>query len=102
MKKEDPHKLTPKEAIALLSPHLEGKKKRVHSFEGTGFGLFGCDIDLTHVKRYLKEANHIALAGKNMSAVGHGLGYQEKGKGFVFLETDMDAVEKLKIERKIK
>lgn len=43
--------LTIDEALALLAPHKEGRKQRVHTFNHIGFGLFGCDMDLTTIKK---------------------------------------------------
>lgn len=91
--------LTPDEAIALLRVHIEDKKKRVHTFEGFGFGLFGCDIDLKTIKADLKASEHICLSGKNMKAVGHGVALKTKKGGYIFLETNdkkLNALFKLK------
>ena len=80
--------LTAKEALSLLLSHVERGKKRVHSFMSSGFGLFGCDIDLMDVKKYFKTAT-IVLAGPNMRGMGHGVAYRAKeGDSWCFLETD--------------
>lgn len=100
MKKKDPYDLTEKEALTLLLPHIEKRKKRVHSFEGGPF-LMGCDIDLTQVKKYLKETESIKLSGPNMHAMGHGIAFFDKKRGYTFLETDMDKVNEILKTRKI-
>ena len=99
--KKDVSELTAKEAIGLLSSHLEGKKKRVHTFTGFGGMLMGCDIDLSNLKKRLSKAKSIMLAGPNMKGMGHGVALEEEGKGFMFLETDSKKLEAIYKKRKI-
>lgn len=92
--------LTPKEALDLLAPHLEGKKKRVHTFTGGAF-LMGCDMDLSEVKKRLEslKADEIQLSGVNMRGMGHAVAYLDAKYGWTFLETDkakIDAIHKLR------
>lgn len=101
MKKQDPHKLTFDEALSLIEIHMEGKKKRTHSFEG-GLGLMGCDMDLTTVKKQMKDSDDIRLSGPNMHRMGHGFGYYREGRGYLFIKTDMTKVKEVIKKRKIK
>ncbi len=94
-------KLTPAEALKLLSPHTEGKKQRVHSFDGFGGILLGCDIDLSDIKKKFKTAEYIGLAGPGMTGMGHGVVFKEKGKNFLFLESDKKKLEAVYKKRKI-
>lgn len=98
----DKGKLTPTEAKELLSTHLEGKKKRIHTFDGFGGIIMGCDIDLSEIKKKFKRAEYIGLAGANMTGMGHGVAIQEKGKGFLFLSTDENKLKKIYKKRGIK
>jgi hypothetical protein len=99
--KTDLHKLTPEIALSLLEPHKERMKLRVHSFTGGGFALMGCDIDLTQIKKYLKETSDIRLAGPNMLGMGHGVAYYDEKQGYVFLETNKEKLAKIFNERGI-
>ena len=100
MNKKDPHKLTAKEAIELLEPHKEKRKLRVHTFLDGGFGLMGCDVDLSVIKKRLKtETTDIRLAGKNMRGFGHGLAYLTSGGDYMFLKTDEEKIKNIHIER---
>jgi hypothetical protein len=102
MKKEkDESELTPKEALELLQTHLEGKKKRLHTFEGGAF-LMGCDMDLSTIKERLNNSKHICLSGKNMKAMGHGVAYKQESGSYLFLETDKKKLEAIHKARKIK
>jgi hypothetical protein len=96
--------LTVEEALDLLAPHLEGRKKRVHTFEGMAFGLMGCDMDLTSVKATLKkcECDEIALSGVNMRRMGHGVAFFVKGRGWTFLETDSKKIDSIHKTRRLK
>lgn len=100
-KTKDKSELTHEEALKLLEVHLEGKKKRVHTFEG-GMFLFGCDMDLSTIKERLKESKHICLSGKNMKAMGHGVAYKQKNESYLFLNTDKVKLEAIHKARKIK
>jgi hypothetical protein len=93
--------LTPKEAEGLLEVHLEGKTKRVHTFDGFGSMLMGCDIDLSDLKKRFKTAEYLGLAGVNMTGMGHGVAIQEKGKRPLFLATDKKKLEAIYKKRKI-
>ena len=102
-KKKDTSLLTADEALGLLDIHLEGKKKRCHSFQGMGFGLFGCDIDLTSIKKYFKTAKHICLSGDNMKGMGHGVAFlKEDSDDYLFLATDEKKLNEIFKLRKIK
>ena len=100
-KKVDKYKLTDKEALELLSIHLEGKKKRVHTLMGGGGMMMGCDYDLTSVKKHFKVAEAICLSGPNMRSMRHGVAFLEKDQ-WTFLETDKEKIDAIHIARKIK
>lgn len=101
MDKKDPHKLTYKEALELLAPHKEKRKLRVHTFT-TVFALMGCSIDLTTIKKRLKESEDIRLSGPNMRGMGHGLAYYfDNMEGYVYLKTDEEKINALHLERGI-
>ncbi len=93
--------LTPSEALDLLAPHLEKRKKRIHTLSGGAF-MMGCDVDLTKVKQYLKkaDADGIVLSGPNMKGMGHGVAVWTDT--WLFLETDKDKLEAIYKLRKIK
>ena len=97
--------LTKEEALELLAPHLEGKKKRVHTFNGGYFGiLMGCDMDLTEVKKALKNCkeDEISLSGANMRGMGHGVAYYTEKNGWIFLESDKKKIDTINKLRNIK
>lgn len=93
--------LTPSEALELLAPHLVKKKKRIHTFSGGAF-LMGCDVDLTQIKKYLKDADvdGIILGGPTMKAMGHGVAVWTNT--WLFLQTDNAKIEAIYKQRKIK
>lgn len=96
---QDPHRLTAKEARALLDTHKEKNKLRVHTIEGMGPIMMGCNVDLKIIMERLKqiestEPDQIRLAGPNMTGVGHGIGYWKNDKvGYEFLQTDKTKLE---------
>jgi hypothetical protein len=96
----DKHVLTVDEAIALLSPHKEGRKLRVHTFEQRGKALWGCDMDLKNIKNYIKESEDLRLSGPKMRAMGHGFAFFSS-VGYIFVETDRDKIDALHKERGI-
>lgn len=101
MANKDPHKLTYKEALALLQPHTERRKLRVHTFTEC-FGLMGCDMDLSTVKKRLKETSDIRISGPNMRNLGHGVAYyNEKMSEYVFLQTNDEKINAIHLERGI-
>ena len=102
MAKDDPHKLTLKEALPLISVFKEFGRNRTHSFTGAGFGLFGCNMDMTSVEHQMKASGEIRIAGPNMNSMKHGIAYFKKGEGYIFIETDMDKLNALIKERGIK
>jgi hypothetical protein len=89
--------LTPKQAIGVLDTHLEKRKKRVHTFTGMGFGLFGCDMDLTQIKAMIKNAkvDEIAISGVNMQTVSHGIAVFDNDRGWLFISTDNNKLKNL-------
>lgn len=89
--------LTPKQALGVLDTHLEKRKKRVHTFTGMAFGLFGCDMDLTQIKAMLKnaKADEIAVSGPNMQTVSHGVAVFDEGQGWLFISTDDNKLKNL-------
>ena len=95
--------LTSKEALSLLEPHLEGRKKRVHTFEGFSGILIGCDVDLTIIKKRFKEAgkDDLALAGSSMRGIGHGVGIFDERIGWMFIESDKERVDAMHKEKGI-
>lgn len=92
MKKKEipPTYLTAKQAVELLGLHLDGKKKRVHTMEAMVFGMAGCDMDLTEIKKLFKvaEADDICLSGPNMRAINHGVAVWREKRGWLFISTD--------------
>lgn len=100
--KKDKYLLTPDEAIDLLMPHTSKRKKRIHTLAGNGFALFGCDVDLTTIKKRIKLSQHVCLSGPNMFNMGHGVAYFTDNIGYTFLQTDKDKLRDIHKERKIK
>lgn len=96
--------LTMKEALELLSPHLEKRKKRIHTFTNGGPILMGCDVDLTSIKKRLKlcKEDDITLSGPHMRAMGHGVAFWDDKEGWMFLESDRTKIDAIHKERKIK
>lgn len=98
MKKKEtpPTYLTPKQAVEVLGLHLEGKKKRVHTMENVMFGMMGCDMDLTDIKKAFEvaEADDICLSGPNMRGQNHGVAVWRENKGWLFISTDEEKLKK--------
>ncbi len=88
--------LTTKQALSLLAPHLEKRKKRIHTLQNSGFALMGCNIDFKDVKERLTKADNngdICISGNNAQGSGHGVALYEDGKGWLFLKTDRQKLE---------
>jgi hypothetical protein len=66
---------------------------------GGGPFVMGCDIDLTSVKKQLKESSSIVFAGPNMRGMGHGIAYLDKNKAYIFLETEGSKLSALEKEK---
>lgn len=98
----DEAKLTFDEAVSLLGVHISKRKKRVHTFVGGGLALLGCDVDLTHIKKALKETDHICLSGPNMTGMGHGVAFWNPKGYWEFISTDKEKLAAIYKERKIK
>ena len=99
--------LSIKEALSLLETHKEAKKLRVHTFEGGGFGLMGCDMDLTKIKQELKESferdvDNVCLAGPNMRGMEHGVAYVTKQDRWLFLATNKTKLDAILLARGVK
>lgn len=100
---EDKALLNYEEALSLLAPHKEGKKLRVHSLEGNGLYMAGCDIDLSEIKKYFKASKHLCLSGPNMRGMGHGVAFfHPKYERYTFLETDKKKLDEFFKQRNIK
>ena len=98
--KQDNAVITVEEALDLLAPHKEGRKLRVHTFQSAVFALMGYDMDLTQLKRELKESfkaddTNIRLSGDQMRGIGHGVAFKYNGT-WTFLATD-----KYKVNQKL-
>jgi len=101
MDKNDPHKLTAAEAIALLSPHDEDGRQRVHTFTASPM-MMGCDVDLDDIIKRLDTSEDIRLSGPRMYAMGHGVEFQDpKYNQIMFLEADKEKVSDMVTSRKI-
>ena len=94
-RKDDvPIYLTPKQAVEMLGLHTKGRKKRVHTFEAMAFGMAGCDMDLTDIKKLFKvaQSDDICLSGVNMRGMNHGLAVYREQRGWLFISTDEEKV----------
>ena len=93
----NPYRISKEVAMAILQPHKENKKWRIHTFEG----CMGCDVDLSIIKKRL-ETSQILLAGKNKQSIGHGVAYFDEKRGYMYLETNEKKLKalhkKLKLE----
>lgn len=98
---EDESNLLISEALDLLETHFEKNKERVHTLEGFGFGVMGCDIDLSEIKEKMKRAERVCLAGVNMTGMGHGVAILEADKAPLFLKTIEKKLNALHKKRKI-
>lgn len=80
--------ITYEDALKALDIHLEGRKKRVHTFEACGPILMGGDMDLTAVKKLLKNAqpDDLCISGPTMCAVNHGVGIWTD-RGWLYIST---------------
>ena len=96
----DKYDLTAKEALSLLSKHKEGGRLQVHSFEGMGGIIMGCDISLASIKEHFKTSKRICLAGPSMKGLGHGVAFL-RNDNFIFLETDNAKLKELFAARKL-
>jgi len=99
--------LSIEEALSLLDTHIEKRKKRVHTYECGGFGLMGCDMDYSQIKRELKETfernvDNICLAGPNMRGMQHGVAYVTKHDRWLFLATNKAKLDAMLLARGIK
>jgi hypothetical protein len=101
MSKDDPHKLTPEEALSLVEVFEEFGRDRTHSLSGTGFGMFGCNMDMTSVEAYIKKEGEARIAGPNMNAMGHGIAFFKQGEGYIFIQTNKEKLDALIKERGI-
>ena len=98
----DPFKLTVKEAVSVLATFKEKGKLRIHTLEGGGFYMSGCNMDLKDVKERMEKSQHVALSGPHMRGMGHGVAYwDEKSDNYLFLETDKTKLKALRDERKL-
>ena len=81
--------ISPKEALKVLDTHLEGRKKRVHTFQVFGPAIFGCDMDLTTIKKFFKDAkeDELVISGPNMLNMKHGIALFREGEGWLFIAT---------------
>lgn len=97
--KKDPYVLTVKQARALMEPHKEGGKLRVHCMDNPGFAMMGYNVDLKETMNRLKkleqtEPDQIRLGGPNMQAVNHGICYWKNDEtGYVFIKTNKEKLE---------
>ena len=48
--------LTKEDALKVLAFRKDGRRKLVHSFQGIGPILMGCDISITRVREILKKS----------------------------------------------
>ncbi len=95
--------LTSKEALSLLNTYREGRKLRVHSYEGGAGILMGCAIDLKSIVEYFKDAKEIGLSGKHMRSLGHGVVFLHPlYNRYTFLQTDRDKIDAIWKERENK
>jgi hypothetical protein len=99
--------LSIEEALSLLDTHIEKRKKRVHTFQGGGSFLMGCDMDYSQIKRELKESfernvDNICLAGPNMRGMQHGVAYVTKHNRWLFLATKTELINSMLLSRGIK
>ena len=70
----------------------------IHTFFNPGFGLIGADWDRKDILEQLKRVNRIEICGKNAKKLGHGICAYNDGcahDSVLFIETDMDRLEKL-------
>lgn len=91
------------DALAVLKPYKEGKKMKIHTFSQVIFGVMGCSIDLSVVKKRLRSTGkrrveNIQISGRIMQSVSHGIAIWGID-GWLYLETDMDKLNQI-IERK--
>ncbi len=98
---DDKYHLSADEALSLLSVHVDKRKKRVHTFIDTPIGLFGCDVDLTKLKRTIKGTQQLFLAGSAMTNLGHGVRYYDEKNAYTYAETDKTKLEAMLKERGI-
>jgi len=103
-KEKPPVYLTPKQAVDLLELHLRGKKKRVHTMEAFAFGVMGCDMDLTDIKKTFKvaKADEICLSGLNMRGMNHGVAVFREQRGWLFISSDNKKIEKFEKDLVVK
>jgi hypothetical protein len=93
--------LTIAEALDLLNVIIEDRKKRVHTMEKAFFGLMGCNMDLSTIKKRLKlcKDGEIYLSD---TVGGHGVVFLDHTRnGWLFLETDKDKYDALRELKKL-
>lgn len=70
----------------------------IHTFFNPGFGLIGADWSRENIRNRLLLANRIEICGDNAKRMGHGICAYNDGcarDSVLFIETDMDRLEKL-------
>ncbi len=95
--------LTIEEALDLLAPHMDKKKKRIHTMTGYRPILMGCDVDLSIIKKRMKgcSVDGIRLSGQYMRGANHGVAVFFINE-WMFLATDKSKVDAIHKLRKIK
>lgn len=94
--------LTVDEALSLLETFTDNRKKRLHTFD-ISFGLMGCDMDLTEVKKRLKACNdgEIMLAKGYMFRMNHAVAFYQENRGWLYLATNSKKMEQLCANRQL-
>lgn len=70
----------------------------IHTFFNPGFGLLGADWSRKDIRDRLRSVNRIEICGDNAKRMGHGICAYNDGcahNSVLFIETDMDRLEKL-------
>ena len=70
----------------------------IHTSFNPGFGLIGADWSRENIRNRLLLANRIEICGDNAKRMGHGICAYNDGcahNSVLFIETDMDRLEKL-------
>lgn len=90
------------EALDLVEVYIENRKKRTHTFEKWGFGLAGCNMDMSTIKQRIKQCTTGEILLSN-TVVGHNVAFIDKTRdSWLFLQTDLDKVKAIKKLRRIK
>jgi hypothetical protein len=86
---DEPRFVTTQEAISLLNDD-----ERIHTFRNTSVILLGCDNDRSKILEIINDAKTIQIGGAGCRNLNHALVVEERNGSMLFVETDMEKLNK--------